>query len=129
MASKLENRFGQEFSAALRRRGALIYPNVASQWSPAGWPDVRVIHRQWSGEIERKGPRTKIDPLQIATMREIALRKSHHLPEGYVNCCVVRYVAIETVEVSTVMTTGELRLLFQCTYDDFLGTIGAYRLY
>ena len=40
----------------------------------SSWPDMYIVHWKFIGFIECKGQKTKLEPLQIVTMREIIKR-------------------------------------------------------
>lgn len=69
-----ENKFGQELARLLRSQGALVYPNVASQWGIPGWPDKRVVSVKWDGEMELKSLNGGCSMKQINVLRELDRR-------------------------------------------------------
>jgi hypothetical protein len=44
------------------------------EYQSKGWPDLYIVHWKFVGFIECKGQKTVLEPLQIATMREIIKR-------------------------------------------------------
>lgn len=55
----------------LRGKGALIYPLIASDHSPAGWPDTLVWLPWWAGLVEFKGQKTLIKPIQLKVIWDL----------------------------------------------------------
>ena len=114
-----ENEWSQAFSAVLRRQGAELYPCIASQWAPAGWPDLHVVHRMWTGLIERKASHTALGPHQLVRMREINLRRPLY-------SVIARHIERETLVISSVSAEGTVYILFECQYDTFLRSMRDY---
>lgn len=56
------------------KHGAVTYPLIASERSPAGWPDTLVISWLWSGLIEFKGDKTRLEPVQDLVRLSIVKR-------------------------------------------------------
>ena len=77
-----------------------------------GWPDLHVVHRMWTGLIERKAVMTRIEPSQVQMIIEINRRRPMH-------AVVARHVG--EGDIITVSTYDpEERMLFTCAYHDFL---------
>ena len=66
-----ENKHASRFSKRLRAQGALVVPYVAGSHGLIGFPDKLVIHKLWTGVVEIKGPRTKVEEAQKQRMRQI----------------------------------------------------------
>lgn len=114
-----ENEWSRAFSAVLRNQGAELYPCIASQWAPAGWPDLHVVHRMWAGLVERKASHTVLAPHQIVRMREINLRRPLY-------SVIAHHVGGETLEISSVSSLGDVYKLFECQYHTFLKSMRDY---
>lgn len=78
--------FSSRVTAALRRRGALVYPIVAGLHAPAGWPDRVVWHPRWKGFVEVKVDAV-VAPAQRHVMSELNRR-------GAGSAFVVRHVDV-----------------------------------
>lgn len=112
---KKENQWSAEFGKVLRSQGALTYPCIASFETPRGWPDVHVVHRMWTGLVERKAEKTRIEPHQKVMMRDIIRRTKI----AYY-CVVARHVGNDAIVVTYVSDTLEECHLLECTYSTFL---------
>lgn len=118
-----ENEFGRQFSAALRRRGAEVYPLIAGVGTPDGWPDILVVHRQWTGLVERKATNTQIKPIQVVRMRDINLRRHEH--DRF--CVIARLAGSQTIKVGWINgRTGHYEDMFSCLFEAFLDSMQRY---
>lgn len=75
MAVGHENHFAANFSREMRAVGGMVYPLVASQYAPSGWPDKLLVHRRWTGLLELKSDATVVRPAQRVVHRELRKRR------------------------------------------------------
>lgn len=77
-----ETQLRKPFVEALRKAGAIVVPYVGSTFGQQGTSDVFVAHKLWSGWIEFKGPKTKVEPIQVRFIKDMQIRR--------VNATIVR---------------------------------------
>jgi len=70
-----ETQLRKPFVEALRRAGGLVIPYVGSTYGQMGTADVFLAHINWSGWIEFKGPKTKIEPIQQKFIEDMRKRR------------------------------------------------------
>ena len=64
----------KRFVEQLRKAGAKVIPYVGSTYGQSGTADIYVAHKRWSGWVEFKGPKTKIEPLQKLFQEDMLAR-------------------------------------------------------
>ena len=72
----VETKLTKRWVGAMEGRGAVVVPYVASQMQPSGYPDRIVWHAWWTGWIELKGHRTRVQRNQRLRMRELNRRRA-----------------------------------------------------
>lgn len=112
-----ENRFSARVSTALRNHGAMVYPIIAGQYSPAGWPDKLVVHPWWMGLIEIKSTTTPIGPLQIHIMQQL-----NAMCWG---CAICYRRHTDDEGIITIYDRKRFCVLEPCSHDEILETIAA----
>ena len=70
-----EGEWTRDVCEQMTRCNAMILPNVAGRMVAPGWPDRLVWHRYWSGLLEFKGKRTRVEPHQKIKLRELRERQ------------------------------------------------------
>ena len=72
---KLESLFTARVTREMRMCNAMVYPIIACEQTPAGYPDRVVWHSYWQGWIEFKAQTTKLEPHQVKVIRELNKRR------------------------------------------------------
>lgn len=70
-----ETQWTKQVCIGLERKNAFIIPYVGNRRQKRGVPDRWITHRLWTGWLEFKGARTKIEPLQLNVMQSIWVRR------------------------------------------------------
>lgn len=70
-----EAELGARVSAALRARGAMVYPLVGAAHAPAGWPDKLVWSPVWDGLLELKAEGGEFRRHQLPVLRQLHERR------------------------------------------------------
>jgi len=65
-----ESTLRQPLVKALRKTGAKVTPIVGSTMGIKGTSDVFLASKLWHGWIEFKGPKTKIEPIQLEFIKD-----------------------------------------------------------
>ncbi len=59
---------------SLEAQGALTYPLIQDEYTPAGWPDRYICHRRWRGFIEAKALKGKLSKAQVQVLNALVAR-------------------------------------------------------
>lgn len=95
-----ESEFSRNLALDLRNIGASVLVVHGHQFQAAGWPDLQVYHRTWTGHLELKVNQNKVDDLQRIVMNKLRF----HGSSVYVLRLIAFHVRIETPD-GAVLTT------------------------
>jgi hypothetical protein len=66
-----ESKDTRELCKEIEQHGGMVFACVGSRMQPSAWPDRQITHRLWSGWIEFKNAKRKVDLKQTIIMERL----------------------------------------------------------